>query len=105
MSYQQLAHGYGKNTFTLNEEEIAYIWHCYYNQRDHTVIHELSFFIQETKERYLRYDEVHKQRAYPLDKLTLYLELAGFQVLEITADFTLEAPKEDSRRWFIAAKK
>lgn len=104
-SIYQVEHGYGEHTFTLNEEEIAYIWQCYYNQRDHTVIHELSFFVQETNDRYVRYDEVHMQRAYPLDKLTSYLELVGFEVLEITADFTVEVPKEDSRRWFIAAKK
>ena len=73
-SLYQMEHGYGQHTFALNEEEIAYIWQCYYNQRDYSVVHELSFFVQEEGRRYLRFDEVHEQRAYPLDKLQGWLE-------------------------------
>lgn len=104
-SLYQLEHIYGNNTFTHNEEEIAYIWQSYYNHREYTVTHELSFFIQEEGQTYIRFDEWHQQRAYPLDKLVEWLQACGFELLEISADFRAEPPKEESKRWFVAARK
>lgn len=41
---------------------------------------------------YQRYDETHEQRTFPFETYAAFLESAGFEQIEVTADFTNEAP-------------
>lgn len=104
-SLYQLKEIFGDNTFGINDEEISYVWQCDYDEEAQSATHELSFFIQEEGNQYRRFDEVHKQQGYPLDKLKIWLKECGFKVLEVTADFSEEAPHDKSHRWFIVAQK
>ena len=54
---------------------------------------------------YERYDETHEQRTFPFETYAAFLESAGFEQIEVTADFTNEAPQECAERYFISAKK
>ena len=50
--------------------------------------HELSFFVlDEQTGKYDRFDELHFQRTYSVQQYTDWLEEAGFEILEICADF------------------
>jgi ubiquinone/menaquinone biosynthesis C-methylase UbiE len=91
--------------FTSNDEEISYIWSCYPLSFPHSVEHELTFFVRGDDGKYERYDEWHKQRTYEMMQYQQWLTEAGFTVLEITADFTDEAPTETSERIFFVAQK
>jgi ubiquinone/menaquinone biosynthesis C-methylase UbiE len=91
--------------FTSNDEEISYIWSCYPLSLPHSVEHELTFFVRGDDGKYERHDELHRQRTYEIDQYKQWLTEAGFTVLEITADFTDEAPSETSERVFFVAKK
>ena len=91
-------------TYCSNEEEISYIWNCFAGEQPHSVEHELTFFVKEN-DSYDRYDEVHYQRTFPTDTYQQWLEKAGFELLEISADFTENKPEENSERIFFIAKK
>jgi ubiquinone/menaquinone biosynthesis C-methylase UbiE len=91
--------------FTSNDEEISYIWSCYPLSFPHSVEHELTFFVRGGDGKYERYDEWHQQRTYEMIQYQQWLTEAGFTVLEITADFTDEAPTEMSERIFFVAQK
>ena len=52
-----------------------------------------------------RKDEVHEERTYPIDDYLARLATAGFKEAMVCADFTDEAPSEESARWFFVCKK
>ncbi|MGG1628843.1 class I SAM-dependent DNA methyltransferase [Rossellomorea sp. NRS-1567] len=93
-------------TFTLTDEHVSYIWDCFPGEVPNSVEHELTFFVKdEETNQYERVEELHKQRTYPILTLKEWLKDAGFEVLNVSADFTEEAPADHSERIFFTCKK
>ncbi|MED4225846.1 class I SAM-dependent methyltransferase [Neobacillus cucumis] len=93
-------------TFALNEEEVSYIWNSFPGEFPNSVEHELSFFVFDDRSgKYDRIDELHFQRTYPIKIYINWLEAAGFQILEVGADFEQIEPNEHSERIFFVARK
>lgn len=93
-------------TFALNEDKISYIWNSFPGDDPNSVEHELSFFVLDERTRkYDRVDELHYQRTYPIGQYSDWLDTAGFQLLEISADFEQFEPTKESERIFFVAKK
>lgn len=105
-SVVKISNGFIDQTFTLNEDELAYIWNSFPGEYPNSVEHELSFFVlDEQSGKYDRFDELHFQRTYPIEQYVAWLEEAGFQQIELTADFTNQQPHPDSERIFFSARK
>lgn len=86
-----------------NAEDFAFVWDTYAGELPHSVAHELTFFVKESDGRFLRKDEVHEERTYPIAD---YLDaLSDFSEVQVYADFEDEAPSEQSLRWFFVCKK
>ena len=93
-------------TFTLSDDHVSYIWDCFPGEVPNSVEHELTFFVKdEETNQYERVEELHKQRTYPILTMKEWLEDAGFEVLNVSADFTQEAPTDHSERIFFTCKK
>jgi SAM-dependent methyltransferase len=92
------------NTFASNEEHLSYIWHCYEGDLENSVEHDLSFFIQ-SGELYERYDEVHIQRTFAVEKYIEWLNDNQFEVIDIKGDFENAPPTGESERILFIAKK
>ncbi|HEX7056881.1 MAG TPA: class I SAM-dependent methyltransferase, partial [Bacilli bacterium] len=97
--------------FVLNEDDIAYIWTCDFDDERSQIVHELSIFLREqeslgvTKEYFSRIEETHVQRAYDLAWLRGALIKSGFATVECVADFRWSAPTDESQRAFFIATK
>lgn len=91
-------------TYSSNDEEISYIWNCFAGEDAYSVEHELTFFVKQN-DVYNRFDEFHFQRTFPVQNYQQWLTEAGFELLEITADFQEEGPAPNSERIFFAARK
>ncbi|PFG05628.1 class I SAM-dependent methyltransferase [Bacillus sp. es.034] len=93
-------------TFTLTDEHVSYIWDCFPGEVPNSVEHELTFFVEDEETgQYERVEELHKQRTYPILMVKEWLAENGFDVLNITGDFTEESPNDKSERIFFACKK
>jgi SAM-dependent methyltransferase len=92
------------STFGSNDDHLSYIWQCYEGELENSVEHDLSFFIQ-SGDFYERYDELHIQRSFAVEKYKAWLEECNFEVLSITGDFEDKAPADDAERILFAAKK
>lgn len=93
-------------TFTLNGEHLAYIWDSFPGEHPNSIEHELSFFVHDEQSgKYDRFDELHQQRTFSIEQYRDWLEKSGFEIIEITADFTPHSPKPQSERIFFMAKK
>lgn len=97
--------------FVLDEEDIAYIWTCHLDEELCELEHELSIFVREETaggpagRRYVRVDETHVQRAYPLEQITQLLGKSGFSTVECFADFTWDKVTPETERAFFVARK
>lgn len=97
---------FSNHTFTLNEDRISYIWNCFPGPYPDSVEHDLSFFVfDHDSGQYDRYDELHLQRTFPIHQYSKWLTEAGFEILEVIADFQSGSPQPNSERIFFSARK
>lgn len=90
--------------FIFNERDLAYIWTCELDEERCEIEHDLTIFSKEGN-LYRRTDELHVQRAYPLDWLRDELLRCGFERVGMYADFTMKPPGPDTARAFFVAVK
>lgn len=88
-----------------NAEEFAMVWDSLADEAPHSVVHELTFFIQDKDGRFSRFDEVHEERTYDVLTYDILLEQAGFKSFKCYADFEDKEPTATSARWFFVAQK
>ncbi|WP_066064030.1 class I SAM-dependent DNA methyltransferase [Neobacillus soli] len=105
-SIYKIAEVFINQTFALNEEEVSYIWNSFPGELPNSVEHELSFFVLDEKTgKYDRFDELHLQRTYPIEQYSNWLLEAGFELLEVCADFDDTVPSTNSERILFVARK
>jgi ubiquinone/menaquinone biosynthesis C-methylase UbiE len=106
-SLYKMHHIFLNETYTINEEDVALIWHCFEGEKPNSVEHELTFFVKDDGDIYRRFEEFHMQRTYELEQLQHWLEEAGFQLIGITGDFEVKGSVTDTteRVFFTAQKK
>ncbi|MHC5372719.1 class I SAM-dependent DNA methyltransferase [Enterococcus sp. LJL120] len=94
-------------SYHYQTDEFAFLWESYPGQKAHSIEHFLTFFVQteEEEEIFIRKDELHQERTYPLEIYINMLENAGFENVKIFADFSEAAPTEKSERWFFVCQK
>lgn len=87
-------------------DDFAFLWESYAGEQLYSVEHFLTFFTAaQQADCFVRHDELHKERTYPIATYVKMLEQAGFVQVDVFADFTDQAPTETSKRWFFVGKK
>lgn len=104
-SVKQIEEGFKDYSFHDQTEEFAFLWDSYPGLVPHSVEHFLTFFVQENGETFIRHDELHQERTYPVADFLRMLENAGFTKVEVFGDFTDEAPTKECKRVFFVAHK
>ena len=103
-TYQTDEH-YPGFSYHENADDFAMVWDTYADTAPHSIVHELTFFLQDEDGRFTRYDEVHEERTYDILTYDILLEQAGFKSFRVYADFEDKEPEKDSLRWFFVAEK
>lgn len=97
---------FANQTFALSDEDVSYIWECFPGEAEHSVEHELSFFVRDEESgMYDRFDEFHYQRTYQASHYRALLEAAGFEVLELLSDLEDEPMHAETERILFVARK
>ncbi|MFT4412707.1 class I SAM-dependent DNA methyltransferase [Fredinandcohnia humi] len=100
-SLYKMEHIFLNGPFVSNDEEVSYIWNCYEGPFPYSVEHDLSFFVQnEHSPDYQRFEEIHIQRTFPIEQYKSWLVEAGFEILDISADFQSEVSDTSERILF-----
>lgn len=92
-------------SYHYQTEEFAFLWDSYPGKEKHSIEHFLTFFVEDEEGKFIREDELHQERTYPMESYLRMLDNAGFQSVETYADFIDVEPNEKSRRWFFVCKK
>lgn len=103
-STYQIDEVFPEYSFHDQTEDFAFLWDSYPGDSTHSIEHFLTFFVKKEGEMFERFDELHKERTYPIEMYQQMLTETGFKT-EVFADFSDEAPDEKSKRWFFVCKK
>lgn len=91
--------------FTYEDESVAYIWHTEKGEEEHSIYHDLTFFVRDESGYYERFEESHYQRTYPIESYTALLKEIGFSSVAISTEVFGKQDEEKIERYFIHAKK
>lgn len=105
-SIHQMDDIFPEYSYHYQTDHFAFLWDSYPGECSHSVEHLLTFFIaEEEPDCFIRYDELHHERTYPLDDYQRMLENSGFSNIQVSADFTDQEPTDTSLRWFFVCQK
>ncbi|NBI29503.1 class I SAM-dependent DNA methyltransferase [Chengkuizengella marina] len=91
--------------FTYNEEDLSYIWTCDYDAKHREIEHDLTIFAKHSDSNYMKINEIHTQRAYPIEWIKNQLSHIGFININVLGDFRFESPNDATKRVFFLAQK
>ena len=95
----------GEQTIAENREEGSFIWENSYDEEEKINDYELTLFIREDSGYYRKYEEVHYQRAYPLDTVKELVARSGLKLLQVCDGYTGEPVREDSERICVVCRR
>lgn len=101
--YQEIL---GEQVIAEEREECSFIWDNYYDEEQKINEYELTLFVQsqEDPELYRKYQEVHYQRAYTLERIRNLIEKAGLRYVTAYDAYTKDAPLYKSERICVVAQ-
>lgn len=99
--YQEMI---GDSTIAENREEGSFIWENTYDEESGINEYALTLFLPDADGRYEKVEEVHYQRAYPLEQIKTLLQSSGLKLLAVYDAYTRDAPRADSGRLTFIAK-
>jgi len=92
------------NTIAENRENESFIWENYYDEETNLNSYELSVFVREDDDRYIKYEEQHIQRAYSLYEIKDAIKEAGLELLSVSDADTKKEADEFTQRYLIVAR-
>lgn len=95
----------GEQTIAENREEGSFIWENSYDEEEKINEYELTLFIREDSGYYRKYEEVHYQRAYPLDTVKELVARSGLKLLQVCDGYTGEPVRENSERICVVCRR
>lgn len=99
--YEQI----GDSVIAENREIGSFIWENDFCDEDGINEYDLTIYAQNEEGTYERFEEIHKQRAYPIAVWKEAMEEAGLKCLHVYRAFTdEEASEEDDRIYFVATR-
>ena len=90
----------------LDETGNAYcVWRAEYSPRSRICSYFMDIFQQEEGDLWRRGEELHRERAYTVPELTVFLERAGFSDIKTYGNLKLRPPKPGEDRIFFTARR
>lgn len=103
-SYYKISYIFGNETYTLNDDEISYIWENNFDEATGICEMELTFFLREGQ-LYKRFKEIHQERGYKSDRVVADLEAAGFHQIRQYEELSFHVPTRETERIYFVARK
>lgn len=92
----------GEKTFTLNQDDVCYIWDNYIN--NNIIEMYITFFVKEGR-LYRRFDERHIQAMHDTNKIVGILKEVGFTDIKIYDNYSFKDYNNESIRGVFVVKK
>lgn len=105
-TYYYLKEVLANNIFTYNTSELVYLWENEFCEKQFISQMNLTFFVQEKKkDKYLRFNEEHEQRAFKTSEIKELLTRAMFKQINTYGKLSFSNPKSEEEKIFFIARK
>ena len=99
--YEQLL---GENTFAETRDEGSFIWDNFYDPEEEINEYDLTLYIKDEDQRFVRFQENHYQRCYDFETIKGLLEETGLEFVAAFDDYSENPVHEMSERIVIVAR-
>ncbi|MDK8502170.1 class I SAM-dependent methyltransferase [Aerococcus sp. UMB1112A] len=87
-------------------DDAVFTWRSEQVRGEGTIDHLLNIFVEDPETGYYeRHEELHREQIFPLSCYQDLLKQAGFVNVQVSADFSFEAPGPESQRLFFTCVK
>lgn len=91
---------------TVDEvDDIFYVWENIFDEESHINTYGVNFFVEYEEDKYERFYEEHKERAYTYQEISEMLEEIGFKNIEFFDDYEEKKIDERTSRYTIVARR
>ncbi len=91
-------------TFAENRDTGSFIWENFYDDSTKINEYDLTLYIEDEKDSFLRFEEVHYQRAYELSEIRQAVEDGGMEFVAVLDADTMNLPEEKTQRIYVIAR-
>ena len=96
---------YADNAYVLEDERVLLAWQNDYNPKTKLCTFDLSFFVRQKDGRYIRQNEIQRERYYPSSTVKRLLKKQGFEIIGVYADFNMTfADENDLRHYYVCRR-
>ena len=95
---------YGDECYVLEDEETYIVWQNHYNRKTHLCDFFITRFTEDEDGRYVREDEMQRERMYTLRTIRQMLKKTGFELIGEYSDFDMSLGTDNDERIYIAAR-
>ena len=88
----------------MEEDGKVCIWQNYYNPKSRLCDFYITLFNEEDDGKYVRYDDVERERMYTLRTVKNQLRKCGFEFIGAYRNFAFEEATDDDDRIYIVAR-
>ena len=97
-SFYKLKDVIGNNVFVEDRDNVFYTWQNNYDDEKDICEFYLTFFYSEDGDKFIRFDELHQEKAYKTEEIEIILKEAGFTNIDVYEAFTFNSPGKISER-------
>lgn len=94
----------GERVFAENREEAAFIWENWFDEDEGINEYDLSIFVRQEGDQFLRFTETHYQKAWPQERVCELLQESGLKLLHVYEAFSEQTPGEKCERLCFIAR-
>lgn len=92
------------NTFAESREDSSFIWENYYDEQEQINEYDLTLFIRQKDELFMRFQELHYQRCYSMDTIERLIKEAGMEIIQVYDGYTSNPAFDESEKITIIAR-
>ena len=90
----------------MDETEDSFcVWRTFFSEKTRVCTYQVDLFRRNEDDTWERDFEEHRERAWTVEELCLFLTDAGFEKISVTGDLTMKAPRDDEDRLIFRALK
>lgn len=93
-----------ENTFAETREEGSFIWENYFDEEEQINEYDLTLYIKDEEDRFLRFQEEHYQKCYELSTIQVLLEEAGMEFVAAYDAYTKNPVSDESEKILVIAR-
>ncbi len=103
-SLYKFTHIFADEAYTMETEGAYCVWQNDYHKKSGICDFYINLFVEDSDGRYIRYEDVEREKYYSLTTLKRLLNRCGFEWIAVHGDILQKEVESEDDRWYITAR-